>query len=103
MKSHVSTSHNHDLRHDFQVLVEDAQTLLTATADVAGEKVADARKRLSAAVERGRETWNHVQDQAIEGAKAADKVIRSNPYRSIGVALGVGAVVGYIVASRRSK
>jgi len=99
MKNHVAPVH--DLRQDFHTLVEDAQTLLTATADVAGEKVAEARKRLTAAVDRGRETWNHVQDRAVEGAKAADKAIRNNPYRAIGVAFGVGALLGFVLASRR--
>lgn len=103
MKTQNAHPETHDLRHDFRVLVDDAQALLTATADVAGEKVAEARKRLSAAVDRGRETWNTVQGRAVEGAKAADQVIRSHPYQSLGVAFGVGALLGFLMASRRGK
>src|SRR5258707_4789391 len=65
-------------------LVEDAQALLAATAHVAEEKVVDARKRLTAAIEKGKETWNNVQERAVAGAKAADEVIRDHPYQAIG-------------------
>ena len=34
-------------------LAEDARALMAATADVAGEKVGEARKRLAAALESG--------------------------------------------------
>jgi len=38
----------------FNDLVEDARVLMDATADVAGDKVAKARKRLASALERGK-------------------------------------------------
>ena len=81
-------------------LVEDAQALLGATAHVAEKKVVKARKRLTAAIEQGRETWNQVQEKAVAGAKAADEVVRDHPYQSIGVALGIGALVGYLLGRR---
>jgi ElaB/YqjD/DUF883 family membrane-anchored ribosome-binding protein len=83
-----------------QHLMEDAQALLSATAHVAEEKVIEARKRLSAAIDKGKEAWNTVQEKAIAGAKATDQVIRENPYKSILVALGVGAVIGYLLRRR---
>lgn len=95
MKQH--TSHVHA---DLQRLAEDAQALLAATTDVAGEKVADARKRLAAAIEKGKETWSHVQEKAVEGAKATDHVIREHPYQAIGIAFGVGAVLGFLLTRR---
>ena len=41
--------------NDIGALAEDARALMTATADVAGEKVGEARKRLAAALERAKE------------------------------------------------
>jgi ElaB/YqjD/DUF883 family membrane-anchored ribosome-binding protein len=81
-------------------LVEDAQALLTATAHVAEEKVIEARKRLMSAIEKGKETWNTVQEKAIAGAKATDQVIRDNPYKALGIALGVGVIIGYLLRRR---
>ena len=62
MKTH--TTHKHE---SGEHLVEDAQALLTATAHVAEEKVVEARKRLGAAIEKGKETWNNVQEKAVAG------------------------------------
>ena len=81
-------------------LVEDAQALLAATAHVAEEKVVEARKRLTAALERGREVWNDVQEKAVAGAKATDQVIRDHPYQSIGIAFGIGALIGFLLSRR---
>jgi ElaB/YqjD/DUF883 family membrane-anchored ribosome-binding protein len=81
-------------------LLEDAQALLSATAHVAEEKVVEARKRLAAAVEKGREAWNTVQEKAIAGARATDQTIRDHPYQSIGVAFGVGILVGFLLSRR---
>lgn len=86
--------------NEMNKLAEDAQALLSATADVAGEKVGEARKRLAAAVERGREVYGRVRDQAIEGAKATDEVVREHPYQAIGIGVGIGAILGYLLASR---
>jgi ElaB/YqjD/DUF883 family membrane-anchored ribosome-binding protein len=81
-------------------LMEDAQALLAATAHVAEEKVVEARKRLTAAIEKGKETWNTVQEKAMAGAKATDQVIRDNPYKALGIALGVGGLIGYLLRRR---
>ena len=81
-------------------LIEDAQALLAATAHVAEEKVIEARRRLTAAIEKGREAWHTVQEKAIAGAKATDQVIRDNPYKSLGIALGVGVIIGYLLRRR---
>ncbi len=70
-------------------LADDARALMAATADVAGEKVSEARKRLADALERGKEVY---------GAQAADQAVREHPYQAIGIALGVGALIGYCLA-----
>jgi ElaB/YqjD/DUF883 family membrane-anchored ribosome-binding protein len=88
------------VRGDVGTLAEDARALLTATADVAGEKVGEARRRLAAALESGQELCGRVRDKAVAGAKATDEAVREHPYRAIGIALGVGALVGFLFARR---
>lgn len=94
--------HNSSVQHspDLESLAEDAKALLAATADVAEEKVVEARERLAEALDRGKATWVRVQDRAVEGAKATDHVIRTHPYQALGVAFGVGAVLGLLLARR---
>jgi ElaB/YqjD/DUF883 family membrane-anchored ribosome-binding protein len=55
--------------NDLGTLAEDARALVTATADVAGEKVGEARQRLAAALERSKEIYGRVREKTIEGAK----------------------------------
>ena len=81
-------------------LAEDARNLMTATADVAGEKVGEARNRLAAALESGKEIYGRVREKAAEGARAADEVVHEHPYQAIGIAFGIGALIGFLVSRR---
>jgi ElaB/YqjD/DUF883 family membrane-anchored ribosome-binding protein len=78
-------------------LAEDARTLISATAQVAEQKVSEARKRLMAALADG---WDFVSEKSSTACKATDETIREHPYSSAGVALGIGALVGYLIARR---
>ena len=91
------------IRNDVGTLAEDARALMAATADVAGDKVAEARKRLGAALESGKELYGRVRDKAVEGAKAADETVREHPYQAIGIAFGVGALLGFLLTRRCSR
>jgi ElaB/YqjD/DUF883 family membrane-anchored ribosome-binding protein len=88
------------ISNDVGQLAEDARALVAATADVAGEKVSEARKRLAAALERGKEIYGRVRENAVDGAKAADEAVHEHPYQAIGIALGVGALIGFLVGRR---
>jgi ElaB/YqjD/DUF883 family membrane-anchored ribosome-binding protein len=76
---------------------------MAATADVAGDKVGEARKRLAAALESGREMYGRVREKAVEGAKVADQSVRDNPYQAIAIGVGVGALLGFLLARRCSR
>jgi len=98
MNKHTDTTSN-----DTGTLAEEARALMAATADAAGDKVSDARKRLAAALERGKEICGRVREKAVEGAKAADAAVREHPYQALGIAVGVGALLGYLVSRRCSR
>ena len=93
---HGQHSQTEQQEHDVSTLAEDAQELLAATADMAGEKVVVARKRLS-------DSLRNVRDTIIENARSADKAVRDNPYKAIGVAVGVGVLVGALMARRSNS
>jgi ElaB/YqjD/DUF883 family membrane-anchored ribosome-binding protein len=89
---------------DLQALAHDAEDLLKATAGDVSDKAKETRARLSAALERARSTCRHWQEQTVATAKVAaqraDTVIREHPYESLGVAFGVGLLIGVLVARR---
>jgi ElaB/YqjD/DUF883 family membrane-anchored ribosome-binding protein len=93
----------HATSSDMGTLAEDARALMAATADVAGEKVSEARKRLAAALESGRKILGQVKDKAVEGAKATDEAVREHPYQALAIAFGVGAIAGYLISRRCSR
>jgi ElaB/YqjD/DUF883 family membrane-anchored ribosome-binding protein len=98
MSKHTQASHN-----DIGALAEDAHALMSATADVAGEKVGEARKRLATALETGKEIYGRVQAKAVNCAKATDEALHDHPYRAIGIAVGVGALIGYFISRWYSR
>jgi ElaB/YqjD/DUF883 family membrane-anchored ribosome-binding protein len=89
--------------NDMGTLAEDAQALMAATADVAGEKVKEARNRLAAALERGKEIYGRTREKVVAGAKATDEAVHEHPYQAIAIGVGVGVVIGYLLARRCSR
>ena len=89
---------------DLKVLTRDAEALMHATAGQAGEKMSEKmnelRQRLSSALDSAKATCHRLEEKAIAGAKAADKTIREHPYESIGLAFGVGLLIGVLVGRR---
>ena len=88
------------LYHDARTLAEDARALLEATAEITDEKIADARKRLSEALESGKETYENVRERVILGAKAADRAVHDHPYPTMAVVFGIGALMGFLLSRR---
>jgi ElaB/YqjD/DUF883 family membrane-anchored ribosome-binding protein len=88
------------LMTDLKVLTRDAEAILKETAGQAGDKLGELRNRLSAALESAKVTYHRLEDKASAGAKVADTTIREHPYESIGVAFGIGILIGVLVGRR---
>lgn len=86
---------------DMKLVMRDAEDLLKATADEVGNKTKEARVRLAETLRVAQSKCSELESKAIEGAKAADKVIRDHPYQSIGAALGVGLVLGILLQRKK--
>jgi ElaB/YqjD/DUF883 family membrane-anchored ribosome-binding protein len=88
------------VKEDLRVLVRDAEELLKATAGDVSEKAKEARSRLAETLEKAKATCQRLQSKTVAAAKATDKIIRDHPYESIGVAFGLGLLIGVVVARR---
>jgi ElaB/YqjD/DUF883 family membrane-anchored ribosome-binding protein len=78
----------------------DGDALVAATANDAKAKVGEARQHLVATVESGKALCGRMRDKAIAGGKVADGAVRGHPYQAIGIAFGLGALVGDLLARR---
>lgn len=89
---------------DLRTLVRDAENLLQATAGELGERAAAARSRLTLALERAKRTYNQLQERTVAAAKVAarkaDAVVREHPYHSVGMAFGLGLLIGVLVTRK---
>jgi ElaB/YqjD/DUF883 family membrane-anchored ribosome-binding protein len=66
------------------------------------EKFAELRARLNAAMESARTAAQRLEEKTRAAAKATDECIRDHPYQTLGVAFGIGMLIGMLVARRSS-
>jgi ElaB/YqjD/DUF883 family membrane-anchored ribosome-binding protein len=92
------------LMEDLRVVVEDAEALLKATAGQAGEKVDQARQRAEESVRVARERLGELDGElrvrAREAARTTDRYVHENPWGAIGMAAGVGFILGLLSGRR---
>jgi len=93
------------LMQDLRVVLADAEELLRATAGQAGDKAAAARERIQeslvAAKERLVAAERAVVEKTKQAAKATDEYVHENPWKAVGIAAGVGLIVGMLISRNR--
>ena len=89
---------------DMRLVISDAEELLRATANQAGEKIGVARERIQDSITQAKAKLSDVQTLAMERAQQAarysEEYVRDNPWRAIGIAAGIGLVLGIILSRR---
>lgn len=89
---------------DFKVVVSDAEALIKATAHQGGEAVAALRVKTEESLAVAKEKIADAQEALVEKSKAAaratDEYVHDNPWRAVGVAAGVGLVIGLLIGRR---
>ena len=99
-----STNNKEKLVSDMKVVVSYAEEILRATAGVAGEKVGELRERiidrLRDAKVRIADAEEMLVDRTKAAARATDDYVNDNPWRAVGIAAGIGLLVGIIIGRR---
>jgi ElaB/YqjD/DUF883 family membrane-anchored ribosome-binding protein len=85
------------LLQDLRAVVHDGEQLLKAGAQNLTERGLAARERLAATLEVAKETGRRLEERAVMSARATDRAIREHPYEAIGIAFGVGMLLGVII------
>jgi ElaB/YqjD/DUF883 family membrane-anchored ribosome-binding protein len=100
----TNQAHKDKLMADLQLVLADAEALLAATASDATGTIAELREKVQASLSQARSSLNGAQAQMMDRARAAAKAteghVREHPWPSIGVAAGVGLVVGLLIGRR---
>ena len=89
---------------DLKVVAKDVEELLKATAGQTGDKIAAARARAEESLRTTRENLEDASDEmmarARDATRAADDYVNENPWQSVGIAAGVGFLIGYLIGRR---
>jgi ElaB/YqjD/DUF883 family membrane-anchored ribosome-binding protein len=89
-----------DLKH----VIADAEDMLKLSAGQAGDEALRLRERLHARLSGTKERLADLQHAAVNKAKeaghVADDFVHEKPWLSIGVAAGVGLIVGMLISRR---
>ncbi len=88
----------------FQHMVDEADQLLK-NAQRAGQVQFDSvRGKLSGPLDEARDGLAHLEEtaalQARRAVQATDQAVRAHPYAAMGVAAGVGLLLGMLIARR---
>ena len=89
---------------DMKLVISDAEELLRATASQAGEQIAVVRERFKDSLHDAKvklaEADAVLRDRAKQAARYTDEYVHENPWRAIGVAAGIGLLLGLILGRR---
>jgi ElaB/YqjD/DUF883 family membrane-anchored ribosome-binding protein len=92
------------IAQDMKAVISDAEELLRATASQAGDQIAAARERIQDSLYRAKvklaEAEGIVLDSTREIARATDDYVHDHPWRAVGIAAGIGLVVGLLIGRR---
>ncbi|NDU91842.1 MAG: DUF883 family protein [Ferrovum sp.] len=89
---------------NFKLVITDAEALLTATANMGGDKLAEVRAKVEDSLRIANARLAVTRAALLEKARAAanitDTYVHKNPWQAIGVATGIGLVIGFLVSRR---
>jgi ElaB/YqjD/DUF883 family membrane-anchored ribosome-binding protein len=101
MTDHVTTQR---LKDDLAAVMRDAELLMQASAQYGGEKTAEARARIRESLDAAKRRLHEAEQSAVrhgeEAVHATEDYARRNPWQAMGIAAGVGLIVGVLLARR---
>lgn len=62
-----------------------------------------ARTAGTAAWDATKATYQQIQDKSVACGRATDEAIRENTYMSLGIAFGIGILLGCLITDRNSE
>ena len=89
---------------DFRTVVADAEALIKATAGQGGDTFNVVRAKAEQSLAMAKKQISLAQAAVVartkEAAKATDTYVHENPWQAIGIAAGLGLVIGFMLRRR---
>jgi ElaB/YqjD/DUF883 family membrane-anchored ribosome-binding protein len=97
--------HKDNLLRELNQVLKDAEDLIKNSEQQAGEGFQSAKDKLEATLKSAKYEMHKIEDKVVktvkESAKATDAYVHENPWKTAGIAAGVGLLIGLLIA--RSK
>lgn len=88
---------------EIKALLAEAENVIASSSGAASEEIASLKERLRNAIDRGRDGAQKAMQMAKERAVQADEAIHNYPYVAVGVAAGVGLLLGALLTRNHSR
>ena len=89
---------------EFKSLMADAEALIKATEDHPGAAISSIRNKALETLAGAKESLSGVEgkmlDKAKVAAESADDFVHRNPWEAVGVAAGLGLLIGLFIGRR---
>ncbi len=71
------------------------------SAERQGNEKTELRQKLEATLEKAKEVCENLQNKTVNAAKATDEAVHEHPYQAMGIAFGLGVLIGVLAARSR--
>lgn len=89
---------------DLNLVLSDVDALIRATANQGGAEISKVRTQIADSVTTIKTRMANAElallDKGKRASKIADDYVRENPWRNLGVAAGVGLLIGILIGRR---
>lgn len=89
---------------DMKIVIADAEEILRATANQAGEKVGELRERITERLRDAKvrlaDAEAAIVDKTKAAARATDDFVHEHPWKAVGVAAAIGLTLGVLIGRR---
>jgi ElaB/YqjD/DUF883 family membrane-anchored ribosome-binding protein len=101
MELSMSDTNKERFMSDIKTVLADAEDLLKQAAAATGERASELREsamsRLKQAKEKAADAQVVVVERGRKAARATDDYVHEHPWASIGIAAGIGMVIGLLI------
>ena len=93
-----------ELVAEFKTVIADAEALIKATANQGVERIDQLRSQAEASLASAKDKIEDLHEDLVEkgreAVKATDDYVQENPWKAVGIAAGIGLVIGLLVSRR---
>lgn len=90
------------IEHISRLMAEAEAMIAGPVPEQSPGKLADIKERLESARLRLNHVYANARQNVVAGARYTDETIRSYPYQALGIALGVGVLLGMLIGRGRN-